>query len=136
MQTIRLTKRGRVLALPGLLLFLLTPCIARAAVDTWDGGSTVNDNITTNNNWADNTAPLSDILNTDLIFAGTTRLTPNVLTPFSAKSISFGSTAGAFVFGGQVLNVGVGGIGNGDAETMTFNNPVSFAGTADTFMNA
>lgn len=42
-----------------------------AATDTWDGGGADN-NISTNNNWADKTAPVSDLNNTDLIFAGTT----------------------------------------------------------------
>ena len=59
-----------------LLTVATMPHFARAAADTWDGGGADN-NISTNNNWADNSAPASDLANTDLIFAGTTRLAPN-----------------------------------------------------------
>ena len=53
---------------PGLLVFLAA-APAFAVTDTWDGGG-ADDIITTALNWVDNTAPASDIANTDLIFGG------------------------------------------------------------------
>ena len=70
---------------------------AFAVNDTWDGGGADN-NISTNLNWADNTAPASDVLNTDLFFQGAVRLAPNFSSAFSAHSITFNVTAGANAF--------------------------------------
>src|SRR5262245_60870273 len=86
----------------GIASLLLTSLAARAVTDTWDGGG-ANDNIGTNLNWVDNTAPVSSLLNTDLIFAGVTRLTPVFDSPFSADSITFSNTAGAFVLDGATV---------------------------------
>src|SRR5262245_4326693 len=86
-----------------------------AVTDTWDGGGADN-NISTNNNWLDNTAPASDLVNTDLIFAGSVRLAPNFSAIFSANSLVFNNTAGAFVFGGSAVTIGAGGITNNDAD--------------------
>src|SRR5947208_2865434 len=107
-----------------LLTVATVPHFARAATDTWDGGGADN-NISTNNNWADNTAPASNLTNTDLIFAGTTRLAPNFSGVFSAHSVTFNNTAGAFTLGGQLLTIGSGGIVNNDADTQTFSNLVT-----------
>src|SRR5262249_31199884 len=96
---------------------------ALAVNETWDGGGADN-NFSTNNNWADNTAPASDLVNTDLFFQGTVRLAPNVSAAFSTNSVTFNSTVGAnaFTIGGVQLNVGAGGIVNNDADTNTFTN--------------
>jgi hypothetical protein len=51
---------------------LIAPLIASAVTETWDGGG-VNDFFLTSLNWADNTAPVSDVLNTDIVFAGVLR---------------------------------------------------------------
>lgn len=120
---------------PGLLLLLAaTPVFS--VTDTWDGGSGVNNNLNTNLNWVDNTAPVSDLLNTDLIFAGLVRLTPVVSVEFSTDSITFNNTAGAFSFSGLTLNVGANGIVNNDAQTMTFTNAIGFSGTINSTINA
>src|SRR6185436_14851148 len=87
--------RNRILA-GSIALFAFT-AIARAVTDTWDGGGGDN-NLSTNNNWVDNSAPASDIANTDLIFGGGIRLTPAVSVAFSANSLVFNNTAGAFSF--------------------------------------
>src|SRR6478609_7022264 len=108
--------------LSGTIVLILTARVF-AATDTWDGGGG-NDNISTNNNWADNTAPLSDLSNTDLIFAGNVRLAPNFSSAFSAHSVTFNNTAGIFTLGGQALTIGTGGIVNNDADTQTFSNSV------------
>ena len=122
----------------GFAALLLHPLIALGATDTWDGngGVGVNNNIGNNLNWVDDTAPVSDLVNTDLIFAGTNKLTPNVNVAFSTHSITFNNTAAAFVFGGQQLSLGTGGILNNDTQTMTFNDAVSFAGVANSPINA
>src|SRR5438105_14386620 len=106
-----------------------------AATDTWDGGGADN-NISTNNNWLDNTAPASDLVNTDIIFAGNVRLSPNASVPFSTNSIVFNNTAGAFNVVGNLLSVGAGGITNNDADTDTFANAVNFSGVANSTINA
>jgi fibronectin-binding autotransporter adhesin len=115
----------------------LAPLTALGVTDTWDGngGVGVNNNIGNNLNWLDDTAPASDLVNTDVVFAGTDKLTPNAAVAFSTHSLVFNNTAGAFVFGGQQLNVGTGGILNSDAQTMTFNNAVSFSGVANATVN-
>ena len=119
-----------------LACLLFAPFAARAVTDTWDGGG-VNDLVTLNENWVDNTAPVSDIANTDLIFAGMTRLTPALVAPFSVRSITFNNTAGAFVTDGQPFLVGTGGIVNNDAQTMTLGNTfVRFSSVADATINA
>jgi fibronectin-binding autotransporter adhesin len=98
---------------------------ARAETDTWDGGG-LNDILLTSLNWADNTAPVSDIFNTDLIFAGAIRPTPIVSAPFSAHAIAFAATANSFVILGAELTLGIGGISNSSTHAMTFNTPVNF----------
>ncbi len=118
---------------PGLLLLLAaSPCIA--ITDTWDGGGADN-NIATGLNWLDNTAPLSDLVNTDLIFSGAVRLAPNVGTIFSTNSVTFNNTAGAFTIGGSSVTVGSGGIVNNSANLQTFPNAISL-GTASSTLNA
>jgi hypothetical protein len=86
-----------------------------ATTYTWDGGG-LNDNINNPLNWVVNSAPVSDLSNTDLIFTGMNRLAPNVSVAFSAHKITFqnigGFTFDGFTIGGQTLTVGTGGIVN------------------------
>ena len=111
---------------------LLLTARAFAVTDTWDGGG-VDNNLSTGLNWLDNSAPVSDLANTDLIFAGAVRLTPNVSTDFSAKSITFNNTAGAFVIGGSILTIGAGGIFNNDTQAQRFDNTVVIGNAAASF---
>ena len=104
--------------LTATIALILAPA-AFAITDTWDGGGADN-NLSTNLNWLDNTAPVSDILLTDLVFAGVVRLTPNVSTALSVNSVTFNNTSGAFTIGGTTLPIGSGGITNNDGNTMTF----------------
>ena len=113
--------------LPLAVASLLITSSLFAVTDTWDGGG-ADPFISTDNNWIDNTAPASDLVNSDLIFAGTTGLTPTVGLPFSARSITFNNTAGAFTIQGTDLDVGAGGITNNDSQTMTFTGRVNFNG--------
>jgi T5SS/PEP-CTERM-associated repeat protein len=117
-----------------IALLLPTPLALHAVTDTWDGGG-ANDNLSTALNWLDNTAPASDLVNTDLIFAGVVRLTPNIGAVFDTDSITFDETAGAFSIGGSQLNVGAGGIVQNSFVTQTFTNAVSFSGVAASAIN-
>jgi hypothetical protein len=117
------------------VLWALAPAVVLATTDTWDGGGADNF-LSTGANWADNTAPLSSLVNTDVVFAGNTRLTPFLGLSFSTNSVTFNNTAGAFSIGGNTLNVGTGGITNNDADTETFTNAVSFGGVANSTINA
>src|SRR5438309_1617155 len=108
---------------------ILAPLAAHATTFTWDGGGADN-NLSTSANWNPDGAPGSDLVNTNLIFAGSVRLFPNVSAAFSTNSVTFNNTAGAFTIGGLQLNVGAGGIVNNDADTDKFTNLVSFSGVA------
>lgn len=121
-----------LLTIPGLLVIIsATPVLA--VTDTWDGGGADN-NISTGNNWLDNTAPLSDLANTDLVFAGTVKPTPNFSAVFNANSLTFNNTAAPFTLGGSALTIGTGGIVNNDVDLQTFSNAVAL-GTATSVFN-
>ena len=107
---------------------LLAPSLF-AVTDLWDGGGPDN-SITGSLNWTDNTAPQSDLANTDLIFAGSVRLQPNVSAAFDARSVTFNNTAGPFLLTGEQLRIGVGGIVNNDVEGQTFGNIVTVVSNA------
>ncbi len=100
----------------------------------WDGGG-ANNNLNTAANWGYaggyNEAPKAyDILT----FAGTTRLTPN--NNYAANSefanLTFSNNAGAFVLGGNPLNLG-GGITNDSTAPQTINLNLDFTYAADHF---
>ena len=125
--------------LPSLLPFLAA-VPAFAVTDTWDGNlpnAGAGDSLfSTALNWADNTAPVSDLVNTDLIFAGTTKTAPIVSTAFNTNSVTFNNTAGAFTFSGSAFTLGAGGIVNNDADTQTFSNQITVGTAATTFSAA
>src|SRR5262245_1646877 len=128
--------KTRCIVVATFVLALYAPR-AFAVTDTWDGGGADN-NLSTNLNWADNTAPASDLVNTDIVFAGAVRLTPSVSAAFSTNSITFNNTAGAnaFTIGGLQFNVGAGGIVNNDADTESFTNFMEFGLVAGSTINA
>lgn len=74
-----------------------------AVTETWDGGG-ANDDWSTGNNWADNTAPAS-ATTLDIIFDGSVRLTPNAQAAYSLNTITFNAGAGAFVVSGGALTL-------------------------------
>ncbi len=125
-------KTPRILATT-IALLLTTPSLL-AVTDTWDGGGADN-LISTNANWADNTAPVSDLVNTDLVFAGTTRLTPDFSGGFSLDSLTFSATAGAFNLTGLPLQLGTTGIIDSDADTQTIS-AIVIVNTPTTTINA
>ena len=119
------------------LLWLGTADQSLATTYTWDGGDVNDNNISSGDNWVGNPATVdSDLANTDLIFAGLTRLMPNLSASFATDSVTFTNTAGAFTFGGSTLSVGLTGIVNNDTNTMTFGNTVGFNGVASSTINA
>ncbi|MEO6738624.1 MAG: PEP-CTERM sorting domain-containing protein [Chthoniobacteraceae bacterium] len=118
-----LFKSAFVLAASAALL--LAP-LTRASTVTWDGGG-ADDNYGTAANWVGNVVPLNNGT-ADLVFAGTTRLTPNLAwsgADLSVNSITFASGAGAFVLttniglSGDNLLIGAGGITNNDNSVQT-----------------
>jgi autotransporter-associated beta strand protein len=84
----------------------------------WDGGG-ANNNLNTVNNWGFNEAPRKF---DTLLFAGSTRLTPN--NDFTAntefRSLMFSNNAGAFVVGGNPIKLGA-GISNASPNVQTIN---------------
>ena len=100
----------------------------------WDGGG-ANNSLNTAANWGYaggyNEAPKEY---DTLTFAGPTRLTPN--NNYSANSefanLTFSNNAGAFVLGGNTLNLG-GGITNDSSATQTINLNLDFTYAADHF---
>ncbi|HEV2968490.1 MAG TPA: autotransporter-associated beta strand repeat-containing protein, partial [Pirellulales bacterium] len=67
----------------------------------------------------------------NVIFGGTTRLTPSVDTnnPWSILSLAFNNTAGAFTIGGNPLTVGTGGITNNAANFETISDAITTNGS-------
>ncbi len=100
----------------------------------WDGGGADN-NLNTANNWGyaggyNETPKEYDVM----LFAGTVRLTPN--NNFTANNeyaaLNFSNSAGAFLIGGNAMNLGQ-GITNNSAAVQTINLNLSFAYAADHF---
>lgn len=89
----------------------------------WDGGGGDN-NLNTANNWAFNETPKVDDV---LVFAGGTRLTPNnnITSGTEFYGITFSNNAGAFVLGGNRLNIG-GPIADDSSATQTINVNMDF----------
>src|SRR3954451_24817497 len=84
-----------------------------AATWTWNG-SQGNDHWTNTGNWT----PASSVANdgtANVIFSGSTRLTPDMNANWSVSSVTFNNTASGFTLGSStasILTVGVGGITN------------------------
>ncbi len=131
----------RFLLAAGLLACSATTALT--AVFTWNGGGT-DDNWTTGANWVGGSAPTAPTpADTDLVFTGTTRLTPN--NNFSAGSnfrhITFDAGADAFALGGNNItwswSTTAGVITNNSSNVQTINfgmampSARSFAGTED-----
>lgn len=92
-----------------------------AAVFTWNGGGN-NNNWNQANNWG-GTGPATPGTGVDdLIFAGSTRTSPNMQNNYNEHSVSFASGAAAFTIGGaSTLTLQSGGITNNSANTQTIN---------------
>ncbi|MFO1488379.1 MAG: autotransporter-associated beta strand repeat-containing protein [Verrucomicrobiota bacterium] len=100
----------------------------------WDGGGTDN-NLNTANNWGYSGGYNETPKEYDVIrFSGSTRLTPN--NNFTANNeyaaLNFSNNAGAFVLGGNALNLGQ-GITNDSSAVQTINLNLDFTYAADHF---
>ena len=86
----------------------------------WTGGG-ANNNWSTGSNWLGNAAPANNS-NTNILIAGSARLTPNVDANWSIAGLAFDSSAGAFTLGGNQLTIGANGITNYSTSTQTISN--------------
>jgi len=93
---------------------------AVTAIFTWDGGGADN-NVTTAQNWVGDTLPGA---NSDIIWAGTTRLNVNVDVGGPANTWTYNNTAGAFVISGAAFSI-ANGIINNSTNTQTINNAIT-----------
>ena len=89
----------------------------------WDGGG-ANNSLNTANNWGFNEVPK---VYDALVFAGATRLTPdnNFGNGTEFPALAFSNNAGAFVLGGNTLNLGS-GITNDSPAVQTINLNLNF----------
>src|SRR5678816_604981 len=130
----------RILAL-SIAFLILTPFAGRAVTDTWSRALFSDNNVSTDKNWLDNTAPVSNLASTDLIFGSAATPSTDVVfdAPFSARTITFQNVPGAsdgYGITGQALNMGTGGIINNDPKLSAFENLVSFASVTNVTINA
>ena len=103
---------------------------AQGAQSTWVGGG-ADFNWSTAGNWNPSGAPASDVNATDLIFAGSTRLTPDMDMAWSVHSITFDNTASPFTLGstgGNLLTTGSGGITNNSTNLQTISTNIQLGG--------
>lgn len=104
-------------------------CLAAGAfaqtVFTWSGGSSTSNKWSSNANWTASTggakAPTSGT-STDIVFAGTKRLSPDMDANYTVRGVTFSSSAGAFTLGSstsKILRTDVGGITSNSAASQT-----------------
>ena len=104
-----------------LLAVLVLRGSADAATLTWTGGGGDN-NIGTAANWSPAQIPVAGDV---LIFAGGTRLTPQLVANLTVASLTFNATAQAFALGGAgAYTVNGGGITNNSTSTQTIGNAI------------
>lgn len=125
-------RTSRIPSLSLIALLCILQFSSYAATRTWTGGGG-DDNWTTAANWG-GTAPVAG---DDLVFAGTTRLTPNnnFAAGTSFNTITFSVGSGAFVIGGNdfILTGGATALtASITTGTVTLNNAINFTTTAPT----
>ena len=109
-------------AVPILLAiaWVCLPTAARGQTDTWTGAG-ANSNWSTAANWSLGSAPASSS-SSQIVFGGTTDLTPSMGANWSADSITFKAGAGAFSLssaGGEGLTTYGGGIVNNSSNAQS-----------------
>jgi hypothetical protein len=87
-----------------LLAISLIIVSSAKAQNIWDGGSPVDSNWNTPDNWDNNLVPSFPVA---LTFSGTTRLNPsnNLVGPTQVNGITFASGAGAFTLSGNAITL-------------------------------
>jgi T5SS/PEP-CTERM-associated repeat protein len=118
------------------IVVLITTISAHAGIYIWDGGSPTFNWIDANENWDHDVAPPSNLLTSDLVFAGVVHLNVGGLFPYSVHSISFNASAGAFTIEPAPLSIGTGGIENDSTSKMHFNTPISFSDVPNATIDA
>ena len=116
------------LTLAAVISVFLAALPACAATWTWDGGAG-NDNWTNGQNWVGDVSPVNDGT-ADIVFAGATRLTPNLPINWSINSLTFDNTAGAFDLKSAPqsnLTIGAGGITTFSANRHAFEHLVTLS---------
>lgn len=106
------------------------------AAAIWDGGSLADNKWSSAANWVGDAAPAAS--GSSLVFAGTTRLTPDMDGNYSATGVTFSNTAGSFVISSSTtgtLTNGSSGVVNNSASAQTLNVPIVL-GVAQTFNTA
>jgi len=94
----------------------------------WSGGG-ANNNWSNATNWIGNAAPANNGT-ANILFAGSTRLAPNVNTNWNILGLSFSNNAGAFTLGGNPLTIQGLGINNNSASTETISNNLTLGNSA------
>lgn len=100
---------------------------AKVEAQIWDGGGG-NDVWSNLLNWSPDGAPVNNGT-ASVTFAGSTRLTPNVDTPWSINSLTYASGSGAFTLGGSALTFGSGGVTSMASTNQTISNSLILAST-------
>jgi autotransporter-associated beta strand protein len=103
------------------------------SVQVWNGGSSTDSKWSRGANWASGTAPTA--VGSSLIFAGSTRLTPDMDSGYSLIGLTFSNTAGAFAIGtstGSTLTNGSAGIVDNSSSAQALSVPLALSG-AQTF---
>jgi len=130
---------GRRRRLPSALVLaagiaaLVAATPAFAATWTWNG-SQGNDHWTNTPNWT----PIGPVANdgtANVIFAGTTRLTPDMNANWNINSLTFNNTAGAFNLvssTGSILTLGAGGVTDSATASQTISHAITL-GAAQTW---
>ena len=99
--------------------------------ETWTGGGG-DDNWATDANWLDASAPANPPVDPDLVFAGNTRVTPNVNAAWTGiGSIGFAGATADFTLGGNAITfTGTGAISNATLLSHTIDNNLVGGATA------
>ena len=129
-----------------ILLAVVLPAVTGSAAVTnytWSPGLGGNSRWTRAANWASLNRPpdnnVSGLTNTDLTFAGTSKLTPQMDLNYYIHALTFAPGAGAFTLtprNNQMLFVGAGGITNRSVNTQTIQNAVTVSADQSWFANS
>ncbi len=105
-----------------------------ATNQTWDGGSMVDNNWSSNPNWSSGAGP--GLVGDGVTFAGSTRLAPNLNENYSVTGMVFGADAGSFIIGssdGSALTLANGGaVVNNSTNVQTLDVPLADGGAGIT----
>ena len=134
--------RGGSLSVLVVLAFSAAPAPAQTTY-TWTGGDSSDDGWFSPLNWSaagpGSPPPLNNLTSTFVVLSGNTQTTNTLDYSFSASSLTFDATAGAFTVGtttSETLTLGMGGltVASGNTHNQTFNANLAL-GAAGTWAN-